>query len=139
MSEEKLCIYCGERLTEHNWNPSHRKHKDYRCRICFNKKLSLYREKNPDAEFKSRLKRKYNITFEMYIEMFNKQGGVCYLCGEQEIAKKSNGESRWLAVDHCHTTGVVRKLLCTKCNNGLGQFNDNVELLQKAINYLENH
>ncbi len=43
-----------------------------------------------------------------------------------------------LSVDHCHNTGTVRGLFRSNCNNGLGRFKDSVELLAKAINYLEN-
>ena len=42
-----------------------------------------------------------------------------------------------LAVDHCHKTGKIRGLLCTKCNIGLGYFNDDVILLKNSIRYLE--
>jgi hypothetical protein len=41
-----------------------------------------------------------------------------------------------LSVDHCHATGKIRGLLCTKCNQGLGSFENNVEWLQNAIDYL---
>lgn len=40
-------------------------------------------------------------------------------------------------IDHCHTTGKIRGLLCTNCNNMLGKAKDNVEVLKKAISYLE--
>jgi hypothetical protein len=42
-----------------------------------------------------------------------------------------------LAVDHNHISGLVRGLLCRNCNNGLGQFKDNIETLEKAITYLK--
>lgn len=75
--------------------------------------------------------KKYGITPEEYAELLFLQGGVCKICGGQ-----SKGDRR-LAVDHCHTTGKIRGLLCNTCNAGLGQFGDNVELLRKAITYLE--
>ena len=55
---------------------------------------------------------------------------VCATC---KLEKPEN--TKRLAVDHCHTTGVVRGLLCHKCNKALGVFN-NKELLDAAINYL---
>jgi hypothetical protein len=44
-----------------------------------------------------------------------------------------------LAVDHCHTTGKIRGLLCSKCNPALGAFNDNIEILNSAIKYLKEY
>ena len=52
---------------------------------------------------------------------------------------KATGKPARLAVDHCHVKGSVRKLLCKSCNNGLGLFKDNPELLEKAADYLRNH
>ena len=44
-----------------------------------------------------------------------------------------------MVVDHCHTTGKVRGLLCTRCNNTLGGLKDSVDLAKKMIVYLEDH
>ena len=63
----------------------------------------------------SGLKTKYNITIEQYDEMLDAQGGGCAICGVKPTNKR-------LAVDHCHTTGKVRGILCTGCNTGLGGF-----------------
>lgn len=62
-------------------------------------------------------------------EMVKEQDGLCKLC-------KKEPQSKGLNVDHCHTTGRVRGLLCTNCNAGLGFFNEDVELLKAAIEYL---
>lgn len=90
-----------------------------------------------NAAMDSTLKRKYGITYNDYIEMLEQQSGVCAICGEPETAKKkkSNGP-RLLAVDHDHETGKVRGLLCTGCNQGLGNFEDSVYKLHQAAKYL---
>jgi hypothetical protein len=74
------------------------------------------------------LKRKFNITKEQYDTMLHEQGGVCAIC--------KGVCTRALAVDHCHTTGKVRGLLCNNCNRGIGHLKDSVEILEAAINYL---
>lgn len=72
--------------------------------------------------------------------MVERQKGLCAICEQPE--KGTNG--RWgkktlqLAVDHNHETSKVRGLLCRRCNQGLGKFEDNPELLEKAASYLKN-
>lgn len=60
--------------------------------------------------------------------MFQAQSGRCAICHDQ-FEKRPH-------VDHCHTTGTVRGLLCHLCNVGLGAFRDNTKRLQSAIDYL---
>ena len=81
--------------------------------------------------------RNYGITEAQYEEFKAAQGHCCYLCGSPgfTIGKKNHTEK--LAVDHCHATGVVRKLLCHNCNRALGLMKDNPELLRKAADYVE--
>jgi hypothetical protein len=62
---------------------------------------------------------------------------VCDICRRPETAKR-NGVVRLLNKDHDHITGEWRGLLCSRCNQALGMFNDNVELFKRAIEYLEN-
>ena len=75
---------------------------------------------------------KYGITEDDYLEMCEQQNHKCKICGTD-----SEELNRSLAVDHCHNTGVVRGLLCQKCNIGIGHFNDDIQLLAKAIQYLQ--
>jgi hypothetical protein len=75
------------------------------------------------------LKLKYGLTLEQYEQLSDEQRGRCGVCGTK--AK--------LVVDHDHTTGKVRALLCGPCNQGLGQFRDNCDLLRRAASYLEAH
>lgn len=77
-----------------------------------------------------RLRYKYGITLDEYREMEAQQGGVCAICGQ----KCKTG--RDLAVDHNHTTGEVRALLCGKCNKGIGLFDEKPELFAAAVAYL---
>lgn len=79
----------------------------------------------------------YKINEEQYYEMLASQNYACKICGS-EYNNNNRCTSNKLFIDHCHTTGKVRGLLCSKCNHGLGQFNDNPEQLQKAIDYLNN-
>lgn len=82
------------------------------------------------------LKRDYGITVDDYDQMHEEQGGVCATCGCPET-EMFRGKVRRLSVDHCHETGLVRGLLCGKCNKALGMIRDNVGTLRKMISYLE--
>lgn len=73
----------------------------------------------------------YGITIEDYDAQLNKQSWVCALCG-----RKCSWQDN-LSVDHCHKSGANRGLLCSKCNKGLGLFEDNIEVLKLAVNYLQ--
>ncbi len=74
--------------------------------------------------------REYGLTKEAYQEMLDKQDHKCVICRTPE-------EDRALCIDHNHSTGKVRGLLCDLCNRGLGQFQDRTDLLLRAVKYLE--
>lgn len=76
----------------------------------------------------------FGISADEYMKMFSKQDGKCAICGTPNgVYKKS------LAVDHCHKTQKIRGLLCLKCNHALGQMGDSIDLLRRAISYLEEY
>jgi hypothetical protein len=83
------------------------------------------------ADRKSYLKRTYGLTLADYERMFEAQGGVCAICRE------ARPEERTLHVDHDHETGVIRGLLCFRCNNALGDFREEYELFRRAADYLD--
>lgn len=83
-------------------------------------------------KYKAFIKRTYGITYEEYTNLLEKQNYSCSIC-DSEV---SNLKFTKLCVDHDHKTGKVRGLLCSKCNHGLGLFNDDTSLLNKAIKYL---
>ena len=79
-----------------------------------------------------RLTNKYNIDLDTFNEMYTLQKGKCYIC-EKDITGKE------VKVDHNHTTGKVRKLLCHNCNTSLGLLNEDKNLLMKCVDYLKEH
>lgn len=86
------------------------------------------------------LKKNFGITFEQYNEILIKQNYVCAICKEKEKTKHHvTNEFKSLAVDHCHKTGKIRGLLCQRCNRVLGKLNDNVSLLDKMKDYLNDN
>src|ERR1035437_1228704 len=90
------------------------------CKACATKRARVYR------------RRLIGWTPEQYDQVFLDQGGVCAICGGTD-------ENRALAADHDHATGAVRGLLCRRCNQSMGKFDDDLVLLRKVVAYLESH
>lgn len=104
------------------------------CKVQLNKKRRIEdRENVLTIERRSKLKTTYGITLEQYYSMLKAQNNCCAICA----AKKPGGRTKLFFIDHCHTTGKVRGLLCMRCNTGLGLFLDNPKFLSSAINYLK--
>lgn len=93
-----------------------------------------WKRRHPDrvriGETKQQL-RKYGLTPESYAAIHEGQSGTCAIC------KSACPTGRRLSVDHCHSSGRVRGLLCSNCNIGIGNLRDSVEILRSAIAYLE--
>lgn len=76
------------------------------------------------------VEKRYNLCEGCLQQMKIDQDNSCAIC---------KNKFELLAVDHCHTTGKNRGLLCNNCNNGLGRFKDNIEYLENSIKYLKNY
>ena len=85
----------------------------------------------------SLLKNKYGLTQDAYDRMVADQGGMCAICGQPETRKNRSGKVWQLSVDHDATTGQIRGLLCSACNQAIGYLRHNTELLLSAVAYLE--
>lgn len=81
------------------------------------------------------LQRHYNLSLQAYKTMFKKQQGKCAICGSEGFTLKESQKTK-LIIDHDHKTGKVRGLLCPNCNRGLGLFQENTKLLEKAKEYI---
>jgi hypothetical protein len=101
------------------------------CRECNKKRSNLRYVNNKDEHRNTQLKSDYKITLNEYNEILIKQEYKCAICGNIK-----NGNRR-MCVDHNHSTGEIRGLLCSRCNLGIGSFCDDVNLLTNAINYLK--
>lgn len=83
--------------------------------------------------------RLYGMTETVYRKMLSDQEQRCYLCRSLGFLIGRNNHTEMLAVDHCHESGKVRKLLCHNCNRALGLMHDDPEVLRRAAEYIEAH
>lgn len=122
----KICKKCRKEKDESEFH-IHKQHglNSY-CKICHKRSC-----------WENDLHRYYNLTVKQYEMMLKSQNGVCAICNKPEIKENKNGTIKRLGVDHCHKTREIRGLLCDKCNRGLGYYNDDPELLEKAALYLK--
>lgn len=127
----KVCRLCG---IDKPLSAFHR-HKSYadghrsQCIECLREpsRLASNAAYNSDKKREYHLRSLYGLEIEEYHALVDKQAGRCAIC--DKVGK--------LFVDHCHDTKLVRGLLCTKCNVGLGMFGDDVEALESALEYLK--
>jgi len=102
-------------------------------------KVSSQTEAHKASQVNRHRKYSHGVDDAQYQELFEKQDGVCAICKQPETAKhKKSGRVHSLTVDHDHRTGVVRGLLCRRCNTALGWFNDDEWLVECAMFYLFN-
>ena len=98
------------------------------------------RERRTKQARKSHLKTTFNITLDDYDLMVKNQNGLGLICHKKpKKIKYKNKKNPDFHIDHDHKTGKIRGLLCYNCNIGLGKFNDDIEIMKSAINYLNNN
>ncbi len=136
--QTKVCSSCCERklLEDFSNRKDTKDNKHYICKDCANKYRQIHRRKHPDIVKDESLRRTFGINLEQYKALLSEQKGVCAICSEPETSTYK-GKLRHLSVDHCHTTGRNRSLLCNDCNVALGWFKDDVKRLRSAIHYLD--
>lgn len=159
----RVCSSCGEVKGESDYSPAHWASGRKKCRSCTQAAINEARwaaggkkqtgvsrtpevkaqylkdwhAKNPDARRRLDLKR-YDLTPEQYDEMLAEQAGVCAACERPETRKHPvTGLPVPLAVDHDHETGLVRGLLCSRCNFALGYALDSPVILRALASYIE--
>lgn len=124
------CLSCSEsfivkRTTQKYCSPV--------CRL----KDNYVRNRNKQLNRGYQLKKRYNIEEQLYFELVEKQNNLCAICKQPETYQVKGKNIQPLSIDHDHSTGKIRGLLCRKCNMALGLFNDNILQLNKAIAYLK--
>jgi hypothetical protein len=132
---KKICSKCKEekQIDDFHKNKVGKYGVHHYCKLCnsIQKKSSYNYIKNRNRGILN----KYNLTLEEVESLHIAQDKKCKICNvEYPTVSKHGG----LYIDHCHTTGKVRGLLCNKCNILLGISNDNVLILESAINYIFN-
>lgn len=98
------------------------------CRLCHSERENARWHKD-----NSTLTRRYGMTVEKYNALLEKQGHRCAICRGNKIDK---GRKRRFCVDHDHTTGIIRGLLCNRCNRVLGMIQDSPVLLRALEHYV---
>lgn len=140
---ERHCRVCNtvKPLTDFYKDKSGRSGRGYYCKVCANTKArdTYHRinKGNPRHRYQQRnahYKREFGITLQEYEDKLAKQNFACAICG---VKLPTSGPLTHL--DHDHKHGMLRDFLCTNCNRGLGHFQDSVEILKKAADYLNTH
>lgn len=109
-----------------------------RCQRCKGLASRKWQHKG-DAQRDHHFRRKYGIDVETFELYWHAQHGKCEICkGYMVRPLKQRGQPLNTAcVDHDHKTGKMRALLCSRCNKGLGFFEDDINRLERAKKYLE--
>lgn len=134
----KNCKVCLQEQSLDNYSKGNGKYKKLNvCKTCDAKRRREYHANLTEEQKQQKAntqkirdyKVKYGLTEEAAKQLADNREGCCEICEETKL----------MVVDHCHTSGLFRGLLCQQCNSVLGYAKDNIQTLEKAINYLRKH
>ena len=133
--QSKVCTKCKEEkpLTEYSKAKSNRLGVQSYCKVCQKAHGRKYKS-SPSYKVRRKhqdLVRRYGLTLNEYEARLEAQGYKCVTCNE-DLGDNPNH----IHVDHCHSTGKVRGILCTHCNRALGAVKDNPGTLKNLQLYL---
>lgn len=142
LSEKKPCPYaCGGVYNSGNMVTHVRKHHEFICKLkgCTNDGTGKKGHGYCGPHYRlNAFCLSIGTTLEEYFKVYQDQNGKCKVCGrEGALQRTSSVKTDVLVLDHCHASGKFRGLLCHRCNVGLGQFKDDIAVLQNAIDYLK--
>jgi hypothetical protein len=115
----RKCVACRKQAVERHFTPA--KRKEYKDR---------YRGR---YQQKTRTQKILNMSHDTFALLMARQDGKCAIC------KQPPKPGKRLFIDHCHSTGHFRGLLCGNCNTGIGMLRDDPALIRAAVDYLENN
>lgn len=122
------CLECAREAAR-----KHKKTQKWRDTFAIRKEQLIesgeYKRRNQN----NRLRSQFGISLKDYDMMVHNQNNRCLIC---DITFDHSNKTTKPHVDHCHNTNKIRGLLCMNCNIGIGFLNDNISVLNNAINYL---
>lgn len=161
LSGRKRCVRCKEvrDLAMFSYCGRSANKLSYECRVCHRERHVIYYTRNKEkiremaktpeyrakqkayadkpesrrVNYNRHLKRKFGITIDKYELMFCRQNGACAICGKQNL------DGKRLCVDHCHSTGRVRGLLCDVCNTTIGKIGESLDTINSMYDYIAYH
>lgn len=133
---EKRCPSCKKikLLSEFQKNITRKDGHQSHCKECFRER---YGRDTPEKRRKNHIESVYKIKYGDYLQIYADQNGQCAICKKQIKAIGNLDIKNGAHVDHDHHSNKIRGLLCHSCNAGIGYFEENIEVMNLAINYLE--
>lgn len=130
----KTCRKCGLKKDYSNYYKATSGTRDgyrHECKQCWIESCKTYHKENREERLAAGRERyyktNYNLTAEEALQLKDSSNG-CEVCGNNPVV-----------IDHCHSSGKVRGLLCNKCNQALGSLNDDPNIIYKLGDYMRKH